>query len=118
MENSHHAAKAAYHRHTQHAGGKGKKSPILQTYQHWYRIIQHRFHHKELEQQQCQAVTSDQILDDTIIEERIQARRNASLNSIAAQRSAEWRAKRIRVGKRWLPLEEETVSTNIDDEEA
>lgn len=43
MEYMRYAAKAAYQRHTQHGGGKSKKSPLEKTYQHWYRIIQHRF---------------------------------------------------------------------------
>lgn len=47
LENSHHAAKDAYQRHTQHSCGKSRKSPLLQTYQHWYRIIAHRFRNKE-----------------------------------------------------------------------
>jgi len=46
MENSHHAAKSAYQRHTQYSGGKLKKSPLVQTFQHWYRIIAHRFRNK------------------------------------------------------------------------
>ena len=50
MENSHHAAKAAYQRHTQHAGGRQQtKSPLHQTFEHWYRIIAHRLRNIEEE---------------------------------------------------------------------
>ena len=49
MENSHHAAKTTYSGHTQHSGGKLKKSPLLQTFQHWFRIVGHRFRNQETE---------------------------------------------------------------------
>lgn len=42
MEKSHASAKSAYQRHTQHGGTKQRISPIVQTFQHWYRIVQHR----------------------------------------------------------------------------
>lgn len=47
LENSHHGAKNANQRHTQHSGGKSRKNALLQPYQHWYRIIAHRFIIKE-----------------------------------------------------------------------
>lgn len=43
MEYSHYVAKIADQRHTQHGGRRTNKSPLVQTYQHWYRIIQNRF---------------------------------------------------------------------------
>jgi hypothetical protein len=47
MEDSHHAAKIAYQRHMQHSGGRKKKSLLVQLFQHWYRIVAHRFRNKE-----------------------------------------------------------------------
>lgn len=96
MENSHHAAKTTYQRHTQHSGGKSKKSPLIQTFQHWYRIIAHRFRNKE-------AAINNTEFDSLQGEEAIAARREASLNSSAALHSALWRAKCTRVGSRWVP---------------
>lgn len=95
MEYSHHAAKSAYHKHTQHGGSKNKKSPLLQTYEHWFRIIQHRFHNQVVERSSCTHVGT--------AEEIIQKRREASLNSSAASHAAEWRARCTRVGSRWIP---------------
>lgn len=96
MENSHHAAKSAYHRHTQHRGGKTKKSPLVQTFQHWYRIISHRFRNKEVVVDECQ-------FDVLSTEEAVAARRAASLNSAAAAHTALWRAKCTRVGSKYVP---------------
>lgn len=96
MEASHHAAKTAYQRHTQHSRGKNKKSPLIQTYQHWYRIVAHRFRNKETAIKASDFVTLN--IDDVVA-----ARRQASLNSSAAAHSALWRAKCVRVGSRWVP---------------
>jgi hypothetical protein len=41
MEKMHYAAKSAFQRHTQHGGGTGRVSPIVQTYEWWYKGIQH-----------------------------------------------------------------------------
>ena len=105
MENSHHAAKSAYQRHTQHFGGKVKKSPLVQTYQHWYRIIAHWFRNK------------DTILTAIDLEAKLQgesailARREASRRSSAAAHSALWREKCTRVGSKWIP--NETTTTDL-----
>jgi len=93
MEFSHHAAKAAYHRHTQHGGSLHKKSPILQTYEHWYRIVQHRFYNKEHESEEDKNLES---------EERVRKRREASVNSSAIEHAAAWRAQCTRVGSHWI----------------
>lgn len=92
-ENLHHAAKYAYHRHTQRDGGKNKKSPLVQTFQHWYRIIAHRFRNKEDESE----------FDRLNGEAAIAARRMASLNSVAAANTALWHVKCKRVGSRYVP---------------
>lgn len=105
MEYSHHAAKSAYHKHTQHGGSENKKSPLLQTYEHWFRIIQHRFHNQE--------ILDNQHTDTSTIEEIIQKRREASMNSSAARHAAEWRENCTRVGSRWIPNNTSTV--NIPD---
>ena len=105
MKNSHHATKSAYQRHTQHFGGKVKKNPLLQTYQHWYRIIAHRFRNK------------DTILNAIDLEAKLQgesailARREASLRSSATAHSALWREKYTRVGSKWIP--NETTTTDL-----
>jgi hypothetical protein len=98
LEFSHDAAKAAFHKHTQHGGGRIKKSPLLQTYEHWFRIIQHRFYNKELEASVIDTT-------DESNEARIQRRREASINSSAALHSAQWRARCQSKGSRWVPAE-------------
>ena len=73
LEYSHKAAKSAYQRYAQHSGGKTKtkKNPILQTYEHWYQIIQDRFR-----KQKIQDTVDDQDLE---LEAQIEARREMSL---------------------------------------
>ena len=73
MEYSHHAAKSAYHKHTQHGGGKKKISPLLQIYEHWYRIIHHRFRNKEMKEVGIQVAIGTQ--------EAIQNRREVLLDA-------------------------------------
>ena len=94
MENSHHAAKTTYSGHTQHSGGKlKKKNPLLQTFQHWFRIVGHRFRNKETE------ASNPPDFDLALsVEAKIQARREASINSSSTIHSAEWRERRIRKG--------------------
>lgn len=96
MENSHHAAKTTYQRHTQHSGGKHRKSAIVQTFQNWYRIIAHRFRNKDLNIKQNSFST-------LMGEEAVAARRAANLNSSSAAHSAIWRAKCTRQGSRYIP---------------
>lgn len=105
MENSHHAAKTAYQRHTQHSGGRVKKSPLVQTFQHWYRIIAHRFRNKD-----TQIPVNE--FDTLEAELAIAARREASLRSSAAAHSAAWRSKCRRQGSKWLPITEEACTSN------
>ena len=85
MEYSHYAAKAAYQRHTQHGGGKSKKSPLIQTFQHWYRIIQHKFVEEEKK--------SQSLLDTDVLLEKetlIQKHRLASISSSTKAYSKLW----------------------------
>lgn len=96
MENSHHAAKTTYQRHTQHSGGKHRRSAIVQTFQHWYRIIAHRFRNKDLNINQDSFST-------LMGEEAVAARRAASLNSSSTAHSAIWQAKCTRQGSRYIP---------------
>lgn len=109
MENSHHAAKTAYARHTQHSGGKTRKSPLLQTFQHWYRIIGHRFRNKS----NGEATYNVNLEEMLSTQEKIQVRREASINSSAAAHSAEWRAKCTRKGRRWVPLDSAECNTTL-----
>jgi hypothetical protein len=103
MEHSHHMAKTCYQRHTQHGGGKNKKSALVQTYQHWYRIIAHRFRNKEL------ALNASNLAANIDILEKIAQRREASVQSSAAAHTALWRDKRIRKGSRWVSNEDDVV---------
>jgi len=98
MENSHHAAKAAYQRHTQHSRGKNRKSALLQTYEHWYRIIQYRFRNLEF-----QTNDSEPTDDTPDMEVAIQARRERYLASSASAHWIAWKATRTRQGSRWVP---------------
>lgn len=93
MENSHHVAKTAYQRHTQHSGGKYKKSPLVQTYQHWYRIIAHRFWNKEL-------VSNLTKVNTSCTEDAIAKRCEASLRSATTAHAELWRSKCRREGSR------------------
>lgn len=116
MEYSHYAAKSAYQRHTQHEGGKSKKSPLIQTYQHWYRIIQHRF--RETEKQT--RLDNEALHAETNIDEvRIWIKREAAINSSVALHAALWRAKCDRVGSKWVPrsqaIPESTFGNVISD---
>jgi len=70
----------------------------LQTYQHWYRIIAHRFRNKEV------AVSASEY-DALGAESAVARRREASVNSSAVAHSTLWRAKCERVGSRWIPKE-------------
>lgn len=119
MEKSHHAAKATYHRHTQHGGGKLRKSPLLQVYEHWYRIIQHRFKNKSLHD-------SEEFLNLTG-DVAIRARRDRSISSSAAAHHAAWRETCTRQGSRWVPNSEDLredvavtdeVEQNFDEHQA
>lgn len=100
MEYSHYAAKSAYQRHTQHNGGKSKKSPLLQTYQHWYRIIQHRFQEQVEKSSERENHEGEQWLT---MEAQIEKRREASLNSPAQAHHLLWRQKCHRIGSKWSP---------------
>jgi hypothetical protein len=102
MEYSHYAAKAAYQRHTQHGGGKSKKSLLIQTFQHWYRIIQHRFVEEEKKSQNLP--DTDVLLEKEAL---IQKHRLASINSSAKAHSELWRHKCLRKGSKWVPQESE-----------
>ena len=97
MENSHHAAKSAYQRHTQHSGGKSKKSPLVQTFQHWYKIIAHRFRNRNTTLNAAELEANLQGEAATL------ARREASLRSASAAHTAMWREKCTRVGSKWIP---------------
>jgi len=101
MEASHHAAKATYHRHTQHFGGKYRKSPLKQTFEHWFRIIQHRLRNKE------ELIQNENELYDLDVEAACQVRRERSLNSSAQTHWEEWRASMKRDGSLWIPNIEE-----------
>jgi hypothetical protein len=108
MENSHHAAKTTYQRHTQHCGGKTKKSALVQTYQHWYRIIAHRFRNQEAE-----ALNVEDLEEALSAEAKIQARRDASINSSSAAHSALWRSNCIRKGSKWVPRDSTEATNNL-----
>lgn len=119
MEHSHYAAKAAYQRHTQHGGGRSIKSPLLQTYQHWYRIIQHRFREQAEYDAEIQSHETEEWLT---VQAKIEKRREASLASSAKAHSILWRQKCQRVGSKWIPQENlavvetvvvDTVATDI-----
>lgn len=71
MEKSHHEAKAAYQRHTQHSGTHGK-SALLQTFEHWYRIIGHRLRNKDV-------LDNEPVVNTDEIEGEIQARLKGTL---------------------------------------
>lgn len=99
MEKSHYLAKSAYQRHTQHGGGRSKKSPLEQTYQHWYRIIQHRFRNEVKKAKDMEALQGQEGL---LAEARIQKRRETALASSANAHSALWRQKYERKGSKWV----------------
>lgn len=98
MENSHHAAKAAYHRHTQHLGGISRKSALHQTFEHWYRIIQHRFRNKELLESEVQTPQSSEDMTEALA-----TRRARTFSSSDAAHWAEWRANCTWQGSRFVP---------------
>jgi len=103
MEYSHYAAKAAYQRHTQHSSGRAKKSPLVQTYQHWYRIIHHRFWDQEKHDKEITFQESEEglALEALILKTR---RKYLSLQAHWLL----WREKCSRKGNKFIPL----VDTN------
>ena len=97
MEKSHYAAKTAYHKHIQHSGGKNRSSAIIQTYEWWFRVIQHREYDQEKK-----AVYCDQTKGAA--GEVVTASRHQSfLTSEASAKHALWRATQVRHGSRWAP---------------
>lgn len=98
MEKSHYAAKTAYMKHSQHDGTAQHNSSILQVFQWWYRVIQHR-EHKKVKDKQFEN-------NPLVIATRTLAanRREASLTSCAVQRWTEWRNTCQRNGSRFVPL--------------
>jgi hypothetical protein len=101
MEKSHYAAKAANQRHTQHGGGRARKSCILQQYEHWYRNIQHRYATKVRMEQEASNVVHEPVDESSTIERR----RVASNNSNAALEHQGWRATRVCVGSVWMEMQ-------------
>lgn len=103
MEKSHYAAKAANQRHTQHGGGRARKSCILQQYEHWYRVIQHRYAAKlRMELLENNIVTSEP--EDGL--SQVERRRAASNNSNASLEHQKWRATRVRSGSVYIAREQ------------
>ena len=47
MEKSHYQCKTSFSKHTQHGGGVNGHSAIIQAFEWWYRLIQHREEEKE-----------------------------------------------------------------------
>jgi len=99
MEYSHYAAKATYQRHTQHSGGRSKKSPLVLTYNHWYKIIQYRF--RDQEKLDREASFGD--IEGLVAEVQILKRREASISSSAQAHWELWRAKCDQVGSKYIP---------------
>lgn len=92
MEKSHYAAKTAFVKHSQHNGTSLRHSAIVQSFQWWYRVIQHR----EIDRERKEARASNPIILAT--EAVAQKRRQASNSSTANARHAEWRRGRVRAG--------------------
>lgn len=117
MEYSHYAAKSAYNKHTQHGGGRSKKSPLVQTYQHWYRIIQHRFREIKKEEQLQHDNNAFQNSEAGIdIETRVWIRRKAAANSSAQAHAALWRDKCDRVGSKYVPKSQKSQASVVMNE--
>ena len=70
MENLYHATTAAYHRHTQHSGGISKRNALHRAFEHWYRIIQHRFRNKEFKESVVQTSRSSEDMAETLAARR------------------------------------------------
>lgn len=96
-----------------------RKSALLQTFEHWFRIIQHRLRNKEI-------ACRDQVADDTddmAIEEAVSARRERSLASSAQAHWESWKSNCTRVGSRWVLNESREVANmnsnhvNVENEE-
>jgi len=101
MEKSHYAAKAANQRHTQHGGGRARKSCILQQYEHWYRNIQHRYAAKL----RMELLANDVISEHGDGSSLLERRRAASNNSNASVEHEKWRATRVRSGSVYIARE-------------
>lgn len=95
MEKSHYQCKMGFFKHTQHAGGINRHSPIIQGFEWWYRVIQHR----EIE------IENKKFHDgvDNAAAALKEARRQTYLSSNAREKHAAWRASRRRENSRWVP---------------
>ena len=102
-------AKTAYHKHIQqfrrneHAG-----SSTIQTYEWWFRVIQH----KEYE------ITKrvEQLQNAPIVDHQLRARQlHSFLSSSAQAKHAAWRETRVRRGRIWI--QPETIALETHDDE-
>lgn len=95
MEKSHYECKTTFHHHTQHGGGVECHSAIIQTFEWWYRVIQHKENDKELAQLQEPSRAAAEALKDS--------RRQLQLSSFSQEKHALWRAKYQQDKSRWVP---------------
>lgn len=95
---TYHAATAAYHRHTQRSGGISKKNALHHTFEHWYRIIQHRFRNKEFQESEVQTPQSSEDMAEALA-----ARRARTFSSSVAAHWVEWRANCTRQRSHFVP---------------
>jgi hypothetical protein len=82
MEKSHYQAKTAFHKHTQHSGTAKHHSAIVQTFEWWYRVVQHKQYKIEKDEVLSTADAAAQAVKD--------ARRQSSLSSTAVVKHAAW----------------------------
>ena len=95
MEKSHYQAKTAFHKHTQHSRTAKHHSAIVQTFEWWYRVMQHKQYKIEKDEVLSTANAAAQAVKD--------ARRQSFLSSTAAAKHVAWRATRKREGSHWAP---------------
>lgn len=108
MEKSHYTAKTVYHKHTQHSGTVARRSAIIQTYEWWFRVIQHREY--EIIKR------AEQLQNAPFVDHQLRARRLQSfLNSSAQAKHVAWRESRLRHGRIWVQPETIVLETQADE---
>lgn len=78
--------------------GFPKKNALHHTFEHWYRIIQHRFRNKEFQESEVQTPQSSEDMAEALA-----ARRARTFSSSVAAHWVEWRANCTRQRSHFVP---------------
>lgn len=97
MEKSHYVAKTSFVKHSQHNGTSLRHSAIVQSFQWWYRVIQHR----EIQRKRKEARAKNPVI--LAVEAAAEKRRQTSNLSTTNARHAKWKKGCVRIGSQFIP---------------